>query len=102
MKAGIAIFLGIFLIAATSIVSGVTTQTSLDDADNSESMVLTACAKCHGIDKVCKKLGKKTLKEWDRTVSRMIKKGADIPGDKKDTVIEYLFSLDPESKPVCP
>jgi hypothetical protein len=102
MKICIAIAIGIFFLLTLSLASAVTSQTSARETDDAQSLVMTACTKCHDTNRVCKYIGEKSREKWDKTVSRMIEKGAELPQDKKDLVIDYLLSLELGSKPVCP
>jgi hypothetical protein len=102
MKTIISIAIGIFFLSTLCLASNITSLTSAKETDDAQSLVMTACTKCHDTNKICKKIGKKSREKWDKTVSRMIKKGAELPEDKKDLVIDYLLSLEPGSKPVCP
>lgn len=46
------------------------------------------CSSCHGADKP--KQARKTLDQWDKTVSRMIDKGARLTESEKAVLLEYL------------
>jgi hypothetical protein len=56
-----------------------------------KDLVEKACSKCHGIGKVNK--ASKDAAAWEKTVDRMIKKGAAIKPEEKDAVIQYLSTL---------
>jgi hypothetical protein len=56
-----------------------------------KALVEKACSKCHGIAKVNK--ASKDAAAWEKTVDRMIKKGAEIKPEEKDAVIKYLSTL---------
>ncbi len=56
-----------------------------------KSLVDNECAECHNTKRIYganKKAG-----EWEKTVDRMIKKGAQIKPEEKDAVIKYLNTL---------
>ena len=59
-------------------------STFLDGA----TLVQERCTTCHGIDRI--QSVTKTRDEWEKTVKRMISKGANLSSDEKDIVIEYL------------
>ena len=54
-------------------------------------LVEKECTRCHGISKVNK--ASKDAAAWEKTVNRMIKKGAAIKPEEKDDVIKYLSTL---------
>ncbi|HPK53453.1 MAG TPA: hypothetical protein PK114_03275 [Smithellaceae bacterium] len=56
-----------------------------------KALVEKECARCHGIAKVNK--ASKDAAAWEKTVDRMIKKGANIKAEEKDAVIKYLSTL---------
>jgi hypothetical protein len=56
-----------------------------------KALVEKECSKCHGIGKVNQ--ASKDAAAWEKTVDRMIKKGAAIKPEKKDAVIKYLSTL---------
>lgn len=102
MKECISIVMGIFLLGTISIAAQTPPQTSPQSDDMAAALIASSCTRCHGMDKICKKLGKKDRKNWDKTVTRMIKKGADLPVENKGLVVDYLLSLKSGSKPICP
>lgn len=94
--------LSIVLLFTLTVIASEIPRPSPEQAQQASSLVMTACTQCHDTGRICKNLGKKSLKKWDKTVSRMIRKGAALPEENKDLVNEYLFSLEPGSQPVCP
>ena len=56
-----------------------------------KALVEKECSKCHGMGKVNK--ASKDTAAWEKTVDRMIKKGALIKPEEKDAVIKYLSTL---------
>jgi hypothetical protein len=56
-----------------------------------KALVEKECSRCHGIGKVNK--ASKDTAGWEKTVNRMIKKGAVIKPEEKDDVIKYLSTL---------
>jgi cytochrome c5 len=101
MKLCIGIVMAIFLFGAVSLTALSTAETAAQSDDESASLVMTTCTKCHNAKRICKNLGEKNQEEWDKTVTRMIKKGAQLPIEKKGLVIEYFLSQTPGSKPLC-
>jgi len=56
-----------------------------------KAIVENACSKCHGVKKV-EKAGKKAG-EWEATLDRMIKKGAQVKPEDRAVILAYLNSL---------
>ena len=56
-----------------------------------KAIVDNACSKCHGIKKV--ESASKNAAEWEATLDRMIKKGANVTPEKRDAVLKYLNTL---------
>ena len=56
-----------------------------------EKLVQERCAVCHSLDRV--ELVQKSRQGWERTVSRMVGKGADLNEDEQAAVIEYLVEI---------
>ena len=56
-----------------------------------KSLVDKECSKCHDTKRVYS--ANKKAGEWEKTVDRMIKKGAKIKPEEKDVVIKYLNTL---------
>lgn len=56
-----------------------------------KAIVDNACSKCHGIKKV--ESAKKNASEWETTLDRMIKKGAKVKPEERETVLQYLNTL---------
>jgi hypothetical protein len=56
-----------------------------------KSLVDSECSKCHNLKRVYS--ANKKAGEWEKTVDRMIKKGAKIKPEEKDAVIKYLNTL---------
>lgn len=56
-----------------------------------KSIVDTACSKCHNTKRIYS--ANKNAEEWEKTLGRMIKKGAAIKPAEKDAVLNYLKSL---------
>lgn len=58
---------------------------------SAKALVDGECSRCHGIGKVNK--ADKNAAAWEKTLDRMIKKGANIKPDDKDAVLKYLSTL---------
>jgi len=55
---------------------------------NGQAIVQQKCSTCHALKVVTGKKGSK--QQWSTIVDRMITKGADVPEDDIDTVVDYL------------
>lgn len=65
------------------------------------AFVAEKCGACHGIDRVCGKIGQKNAEQWAVTVKRMGSKGKGInEGDQKQ-ILDYLSSAK-DSSELCP
>jgi cytochrome c553 len=53
-----------------------------------EDIVLTRCGSCHSLDKVHK--AQKTRDNWQSTIKRMRKYGAQLTDDEVSTLADYL------------
>jgi cytochrome c5 len=60
-------------------------------AQPAKDLIEKECSRCHNLDRV--KKANKDKAAWEKTVDRMIKKGANIKPEEKDTVIKYLNTL---------
>jgi len=69
--------------------------------DDKSGLVTGKCDTCHSIDKICKNIGKKDSSAWEKTIDRMIKKGAKVSGDEKKEILAYLPGLEPGTNPIC-
>ena len=50
--------------------------------------IQSACTECHGLDQVVS--NPMSSEKWRATVNKMIKKGANLPAEQIDTVVDYL------------
>lgn len=48
------------------------------------------CAACHHATRICQKLGRKNTKGWKRTISNMVRHGAQISSAETDTLVRCL------------
>lgn len=96
------IFVTLFLLILTLIISACTPNTLPSDSDTSSSaaapsdnaavdgkaLTETRCTQCHGLDKISSQA--KSMENWTATVDRMIGKGAKLNDAEKAAVISYL------------
>ncbi len=59
------------------------------------------CSPCHGTERICDRLGKRTADVWQQTVKRMVSNGAKLTQEEASTVSEYLTIAKPGSKHLC-
>jgi hypothetical protein len=60
----------------------------LPEGDGKE-LILRACTDCHGTDRITAQ--RKSLDQWQQTVGRMVRRGAQLDSDEADIVSAYLF-----------
>lgn len=53
-----------------------------------KAFVQSACSECHGLEQVVS--NPKSAEEWRVTVNKMIRKGANLPAEQIDAVVDYL------------
>ena len=57
-------------------------------ANDPKNVFEKKCGSCHGLDKTTSK--KKTKNEWESTVQRMKKNGADLNDSEIKTIVDFL------------
>lgn len=55
------------------------------------------CGSCHNLQKVV--LSRKTPQEWERSVTDMVARGAQIFPDEAEKIVKYLTTSFPPGKP---
>ena len=53
-----------------------------------KTLIQNTCTECHGLDVVVS--ASMSPEEWKTTVDEMVKRGATLSKDEKETVLEYL------------
>ncbi|BBD08347.1 hypothetical protein [Desulfovibrio ferrophilus] len=66
------------------------------------ALVMERCILCHDTRRICESLGRKGKDGWDKTVTRMIGKGAPVGPEQKQLIVDWLWILPEGSAPVCP
>ena len=64
-------------------------------------LATSGCNRCHNLDRVCRNLGVKDQTAWQKTVERMIRKGAPLSEVQGRELSVYLSRLAPGSDPIC-
>ena len=65
------------------------------------AIVDVKCVQCHYKTRICDALGTKSVGKWKKSVTYMIKQGAQLTEDEQSKVIACLSSLPAGSPVVC-
>jgi len=58
-------------------------------------LLVAKCQKCHYLERVCSKVGKKSERRWKATVKRMVKRrGAELRMDEQMLLVQCLSTPD--------
>ncbi len=68
--------------------------------DTGGQIVNNVCTACHGLERVCTSLGDSDDK-WSSRIRRMNMYGANLTPAQTETVVRFLASQAPGSRPVC-
>ena len=63
---------------------------STGDGGTCATLLTTKCTVCHNTTRICEKLGKKSKARWQRTVERMIERGATLTAEEETTMLDCL------------
>ena len=55
---------------------------------NGEALLNDRCTKCHSLDRVTS--AKKSAGDWEKSVSRMVGKGAKLTSEEQKVLVDYL------------
>jgi cytochrome c5 len=55
---------------------------------NGEALLNDRCTKCHSLDRVTS--AKKSASDWEKTVTRMVGKGAQLTSEEQKVLVDYL------------
>lgn len=64
-------------------------------------VIKTNCSRCHSTKRICLALNFKKKAAWEKTVGRMVSKGAQIPPNRVAETVDYLAGLKPGTGTVC-
>ena len=80
-----------FLFLASGILLSVFSAGNILAQPAAKAIVDDACSKCHNTKRIYS--ANKNAAEWEKTLDRMIKKGAKIKAEDRDAVLQYLNTL---------
>jgi mono/diheme cytochrome c family protein len=79
------------MVGALAVVPLVSLAPSLGAQPDGKGIVARSCGKCHGLNRV--EGSRKDAAAWEKTLDRMIKKGADVKAEERAAVLAYLQTL---------
>lgn len=65
------------------------------------SVINTKCTRCHYKTRICNALGTMSDRKWEKTISLMVSRGAELNEDEQNKVVACLSSLPQGSQVVC-
>jgi len=65
------------------------------------SMISVKCTRCHFKTRICNALGTKSEGKWNKTITLMVSRGAELTEDEQNKVVACLSSLPQGSQVVC-
>ena len=93
-KSTIALFLAIY---STTLLAAIPALADQECA----AKVLATCTKCHYPARICEKLGKKSKREWNTTIKRMLRYGLVLNDTDQENMLKCLLSLEGNSGNLC-
>ena len=98
------IFIGIGLVlltAGTALATKPQPQPEAPPEMVCSSTINAKCMRCHYKTRICNALGTKSDREWKKTITFMVRRGAELTEDEQNKVVECLSSLPKGSQVVC-
>ncbi len=77
------------------------TQPTIKISATCTAIMDTHCVVCHHATRICQKLGRKNTKGWKRTISNMIKHGAQLTPAEEEALLQCLDQQQQEIKEYC-
>lgn len=74
---------------------------AVTSASDIGALVKEKCSVCHSTKRICKSIGIKDAAGWNKTIKRMLAKGAPLPSDQVGAAAGYLTGLAPGTGTVC-
>ena len=65
------------------------------------SMINAKCIRCHYKTRICNALGTKSVRQWKKSITFMVRQGAELTEDEQNKVVTCLSSLPQGSQVVC-
>ena len=65
------------------------------------SMINAKCIRCHYKTRICDALGTKSVRQWKKSITFMVRQGAELTEDEQNKVVACLSSLPQGSQVVC-
>ena len=65
------------------------------------SMINAKCIRCHYKTRICDALGTKSVRKWKKSITFMVRQGAELTEDEQNKVVACLSSLPQGSQVVC-
>jgi hypothetical protein len=65
------------------------------------SIINAKCIRCHYKTRICDALGTKSVRKWKKTITFMVRRGAELTEDEQNKVVACLSSLPQGSQVVC-
>ena len=59
------------------------------------------CTSCHYNTRICKKLEKKNMRAWKKSVKRMLRYGLKLDKQEQEKIIDCLLAMKEEPGPFC-
>ncbi len=65
------------------------------------SIINAKCTRCHYKTRICDALGTKSVRQWKKSTTFMVRQGAELTEDEQNKVVACLSSLPQGSSVVC-
>lgn len=65
------------------------------------AMINAKCTRCHYKTRICDALGTKSVRKWQKSITFMVRQGAELTEDEQNKVVACLSSLPQGSQVVC-
>jgi hypothetical protein len=100
MRSIIIIGISLFLLTAGTALAGKPQPKPPPEAVCS-SIINAKCIRCHYKTRICDALGTKSVRKWKKTITFMVRRGAELTEDEQNKVVACLSSLPQGSQVVC-
>jgi curli biogenesis system outer membrane secretion channel CsgG len=82
------ITMSMLLAACGSKSASTSTQSSAPAQQPADKPTIAPASKCHSLDRVTS--AKKSASDWEKTVTRMVGKGAQLTSEEQKVLVDYL------------